>query len=360
MIRQTLAILVDAYRDLNARKLFWITLILSALIVVAFSLVGVHGNAITIAGYHIDARSPVFIYKSIFSQVVIGAWLTWAATVLALVSTAGIFPDFISGGSIDLYLAKPIGRLRLFLTKYFSGLLFVALQVLIVAVGSYLAMGIRIGQWKPSIFWAIPIVLCFFSYLFSICVLLGVSTRSTIAALLLTIVCWMLLALVDRVAEPSLLMFQKVYEYQADQDRQQADSNEAFLRRAEADPKAAKLLDGARERAQTSRQDADKSAHTARVLQNVHRGIYALKTITPKTTDTINLLDRFIFTKAELNGFSQNQQSPGPDQAAMVAGAREMAQELRSRSTAWIVGTSLGFEVVLVAGAAWVFCRRDY
>src|SRR6185312_1934077 len=93
MIRQTLAILVDAYRDLNARKLFWITLILSALIVVAFSLVGVHGNAITIAGYHIDARSPVFIYKSIFSQVVIGAWLTWAATVLALVSTAGIFPD---------------------------------------------------------------------------------------------------------------------------------------------------------------------------------------------------------------------------------------------------------------------------
>ena len=41
-MRQTLAILLDSYRELNARKLFWITLILSGLIVVSFSLVGIN------------------------------------------------------------------------------------------------------------------------------------------------------------------------------------------------------------------------------------------------------------------------------------------------------------------------------
>jgi hypothetical protein len=40
------------------------------------------------------------------------------------------------------------------------------------------------------VFLAIPIVMCFFSYLFAVAVLLGVLTRSTIATLLLTILFW--------------------------------------------------------------------------------------------------------------------------------------------------------------------------
>lgn len=38
-MRQTWAILFDAYRELNAKKLFWITLALSGLVVVAFAMV---------------------------------------------------------------------------------------------------------------------------------------------------------------------------------------------------------------------------------------------------------------------------------------------------------------------------------
>src|SRR6185437_5144958 len=103
----------------------------------------------------------------------------------------------IGGGSIDLYLAKPIGRARLFLTKYLAGLLFVTLQVVVISVGSFFVLGLRGHDWEPGLFWAIPIVVCFFSYLFAVCVLLGVKTRSTIAALLLTILCWTTFALLD-------------------------------------------------------------------------------------------------------------------------------------------------------------------
>jgi hypothetical protein len=33
---------------------------------------------------------------------------------------------------------------------------------------------------------------------------------------------------------------------------------------------------------------------------------------------------------------------------------------LNKRPIWWIVGTSLGFEAVVLAVAAWIFCRRDY
>jgi hypothetical protein len=39
---------------------------------------------------------------------------------------------------------------------------------------------------------------------------------------------------------------------------------------------------------------------------------------------------------------------------------QEFQQEVNSRSWGWIVGTSVGFECVMLALAAWIFCRRDY
>ena len=40
----TIALLLDAYRLLNARKIFWITMILSLLVVGSFALVGANGG----------------------------------------------------------------------------------------------------------------------------------------------------------------------------------------------------------------------------------------------------------------------------------------------------------------------------
>jgi len=51
-------------------------------------------------------------------------------------------------------------------------------------------LGIRGGVWEPGLFISIPIVVIFFSYLFAICVLLGLITKSTIASLLLTLLIW--------------------------------------------------------------------------------------------------------------------------------------------------------------------------
>ncbi|MEO1130879.1 MAG: ABC transporter permease, partial [Planctomycetota bacterium] len=204
IVRQTTALFIDAYRELNAKKLFWITMILSLLVVVVFAMTGVNDTGVsfliwTIPGTDAFAAmiDPAMWYKFLFIAFGIGTWLTWVATILALISTAGIFPDLLSSGSIDLVLSKPISRLRLFLTKYLTGLLFAALQVFVFSGASFLVIGIRGGDWEPRILLAVPIVVTFFSYLFGICVLIGVITRSTIASLLLTLLVWFFFFIVN-------------------------------------------------------------------------------------------------------------------------------------------------------------------
>ena len=72
--------------------------------------------------------------------------------------------------------------LIIFMGVMAAGLLFVALQVAIFATASYFVIGIRGGSWEPGVFLAIPLVVCFFSYLYAVSVFFGVLTRSTLAA----------------------------------------------------------------------------------------------------------------------------------------------------------------------------------
>ena len=174
---QTAAIFLDAYRNLNSKKLFWVTLVISAIVVVAFACVGINDQGLKILAWQIDTvvnaktMPPATFYKQIFVVGGVNLWLAWLAAILALISTAGIFPDLISSGVIDLFVSKPIGRLRLFLTEYVAGLLFVTLQVTIFSAASFLVIGLRGGVWEPGLFVAVPVVVCFFSYLFSVCAL---------------------------------------------------------------------------------------------------------------------------------------------------------------------------------------------
>ena len=146
---KTFALLLDSYRELNARRLFWIVLIINVLAVLLCACVGIQHGYLTIlvwkTPFYFFDLSPAIFYKVLFTYLGVSIWLTWAATILALVSTTGIFPEFIAGGSIDLYLSKPIARLWLFVTKYIGGLLFATMQVGTFAVFGFLLLGIR-GQ----------------------------------------------------------------------------------------------------------------------------------------------------------------------------------------------------------------------
>jgi ABC-type transport system involved in multi-copper enzyme maturation permease subunit len=372
MMTQTIAILHDAYRELNAKKLFWIVLALSGVVVLAFAALGINAEGLQILWWTIEV--PMFttqtmteetFYKLTFHNLGIGLWLTWIATVLALVSTASMIPDFISSGSIDLMLSKPIGRLRLFLTKYVAGLLFVTLQVTVFTVCSFFVIGVRGGAWELSLFWAIPIVVLFFSYLFSICVLLGLLTRSTIASLLLTILFWFLIFAVGA-TETIFLQLRVERELRASNGQSQVETLEARVdeAREEGDEERLNRMQNLLDRKQEQVEEARESQET---WERVHWYSFLGKTILPKTSETVELLDRVLVTTEEMEQFVDSQREDPPpmtgDSPIYVDPADlnlELEKRLRARSVWWVVGTSLGFEALMLALGGWIFSRRDF
>jgi len=363
---QTWALLVDAYRELNSRRMFWIVLVISAMVAASFALVGLTEKGFSILGYDIpfvvNAKviSPATFYKLLFLNLGIEGWLTRIAACLALISTASIFPDFLAGGAVELYLARPMGRWRLFLTKYIFGLLFVGLQIACFCVASFVVIGVRGGLWEPGIFLAIPIVVIFYSYLFSFCVLIGVVTRSTVAAVLLTLLFWIAVYSIHT-TEVLLLGFKLGEDRAVARLDAQIASQEGALARmnqtASTQPYDVKSK-AALEKSLQQAKDRRATYHGKFVWP--HQMFYEVATVLPKTTETVDLLERELVARADL---------PPPEQPSRRGRRRDDGDEmdvqdlqtdLRQRSVGWIMGTSLLFEGALLLGAGWVFCRRDY
>jgi hypothetical protein len=381
MMTQTLAFLLDAYRELHAKKMFWIVLILTIMVMAAFSVVGVADGTLSILWYKPFPKLPdaMLLYKQLFSSLAVGFWLTWVAALLALISTAGIFPDFLSSGSIDLFLAKPISRLRMFFTKYVAGLLFVTLQVTIFAAMSFVVLGLRAGIWEPGLFWSIPLVVLFFSYLFAICVLLGVWTRSTIPALLLTLLAWFGIWSVDTV-DKQIGTYIAVMQTEQQMTQRQIDSVERQIERTkgntgEAAEKQLAALNSRHEQLITRRDQDEPSAG----LLVTRRVLFVIKSFVPKTRETTALLDRTLFKDADLIAASRHEDTPEPEidtqpLATTRGGFRGRGPRGQSRDEAitlqlrldrerpmwWVIGTSVAFEAVILGLAAWSFCKRDY
>jgi ABC-type transport system involved in multi-copper enzyme maturation permease subunit len=378
MMRQTLALFLDAYRELNAKKLFWITMGLSVLVVVAVAALGINDKGITFFWWTIEnpvanakRMTPPVFYRFVYANFAIPLWLTWGATILALISTSSIIPDFVSGGAIELALSKPIARTRLILTKYLTALTFVTLQVLVFSAACFFVFGIRARSWDPSLFLAVPIIVLFFSYLYAMCALIGLITRSTIAAVLLTVVFWIVI-FGAHTTENMFLFFKLGNEMKQEriaahietllaQRRQSEDQAKAENR--EVDAAVIHVNDTAMEKRQKQLESARKDSTW---LVRGHAISYAVMTILPKTKETVGLLDRYLLTAKERDQFREDDNQPAfalNEEDVRISEkqmARRLEQELRGRDVVWIVGTSVAFEVAVVGLMVYLFRRRDF
>ena len=400
---QTLALLLDSYRELNAKRLFWVVLALSGLVVAVFASLGLTGGSVTLLGWTTPIHSsllsfitPAVFYKRMFVTFGVEIWLSWLAAILALISTAGMFPDLMAGGSIDLYLSKPISRPRLFLTKVLGGLLFVTLQVTVFCLCCFALLRARGGTWEPGVFVAIPLVVLMFSYLFAVCVLLGVLTRSTIAALLLTLLFWAITWAAQR-SEALLQLAETMNQQRAATLDRRIAATEAELGTLRDAPAATSPTADPRQSGGSWLGDlfGGGSPHSHRQLESnltdlreerrrfpdgrfatAHAVLAAVVAPLPKTSGTIEVLERQLIQLSDLPPVTPPAESDadlvGPPDGPPPGGRggrrrgggayedRQLDVQLRQRSAAWILGSSAAFEALVLALAGWLFCRRDY
>lgn len=384
-LRQTWALTVDAVRELRARRLFWVTMVISLIAVGVFAGLDITDRGLVIFGYQTGTSpfnevfntsfmSRTFFYKLAFFAFGFGAWLSWASMILALISTAHIYPDFVQSGSIELSLSKPVGRLRLFLTKYALGLLFVCLQTVVFSAAALAVIGWRTGEWDLRLFWSVPLIMLIFSYLFSVCVLVGLVTRSQMSALLFTGVVFFVTFL-SHTIEQGLLQNRVTDEVglalnESGLEKRQAELAE--LQRplpegASAAEREERQEDIARKQEQVERwrEGVEQATASAQTARDVHRVAMGVKTFLPKTNETLDLLAGLILDEGEMDRFVTRPRRNRDKQigAASVSDRlvrTEVRRVMQQRDEWWILGTSLAFEACVLGVAAWVFCRRDF
>jgi len=375
---QTWALLVDAYRELSAKRLFWITLILSGLVVAVFGAFGINSKGLTFLWWEFplplfnsDTVPPATFYKFVFANFGVPIWLAWVAGVLALISTASIIPDFIAGGAVELTLSKPISRVRLFLIKFVSGLLFVTLQVGLFTGACFVVIGFRGGSWEWGLWLAVPIVVLMFSYLFSVCALVGLLTRSTIAALLITLLVWFAVWIVN--AGDAVMILQRETAIMDLESREKLLSQRLETARKQAEKTAAEgqtpvepdknpLVVFARGQVK----EAEESVKTWTKWASIAFGI---KTVLPKTGETVALLDRHLLSLEDRKKFRpetvqpdelEEEERPRRGRRGRVRVEERVDEVIRARSVWWVVGTSVAFEGVMLGLACLIFARRDF
>jgi len=336
---QAYTILLDSLRMLRASKLFWVSMWISLLVAIVYASVGFTPTGMSV-GFGLwdfdvpviregSAESEVF-YLLLFTDVIVRFWLGWFSLVLAIISTCSIFPHFLQAGSIELALSKPLSRLRLFLMKYLGGLLFVAVQTGLFCLVAFVAIGFRVSEWNVSIFWAVPLITFAFSLIYCVGVFIGVATRSTVFALLGALLFW------------AVTLF--------------AQWTEDFVyKMAYVLPEVGLSVDMQTGELQETPEDASSG------IKKTYQRIQSVTKVLPKTREcTISLkrLIRFQERDSMLAGVDLGSVFAGGDADPVVKEAMQKYELRHSWFT--IIGTSLIFEILVLALAARIMIRRDY
>ena len=88
-------------------------------------------------------------------------------------------------GNIDLLLSKPISRSQLIIGKYLGSILFIFINIGLLIFGTWLIISLKFSYWDASFLWSIVIITFTYAVLYSIIVLFGIITRSSIFGMMI-------------------------------------------------------------------------------------------------------------------------------------------------------------------------------
>lgn len=306
------ALIVDSFRESRDRKIFWVMLGFSVLIAAAMSCIGFEQGKVNLLFGLKTFETDYFtgatgIKTDVIAALVVDGIMDTAlggmGVLLSIIATASFFPTFLDRGAIDVVLSKPLPRWRLFLGRYVGGMVFIGVQATIFVALTFLVVGLRWGVWLPGYLLAIPLVVLLFSYLYCISALVAVLTRSTVAAVLLTMLAWMAFTGVQTVDDLFTVMFPEWRENRL-----------------------------------------------------VYEGVHTLRWIVPKTQDITYLAKRW----SRAANASVFVHTDNDDEREIVERATKIERARMAMNPFSLIGTSLLFEAAVVFLAMWKFTRKDY
>lgn len=130
---------------------------------------------------------------TIFKKIVIAPLYVFG-TLISLIAASSFIPNMLEKGNIDLLLSKPISRTQLLIGKYIGGITIVLVNIAYLVCGIYFMLGFKFGNWEPTVLYAIPLITFVFASLYSLVVLLGVISRSSMLAIMISLLIFIVLS----------------------------------------------------------------------------------------------------------------------------------------------------------------------
>lgn len=173
-----LTIIKNTFREALAKKIFIGYYIFYAIVVLVMLFLV---NMDSVEGVMSLADT-----KSIVQQAEVGFLkISWSLIIFfSLISTASFIPSMLEKGTIDLLISKPISRPMILISKYLGAVLFVFLSMVFLMGSIWLILSLKSGYWDPTFLLSIVSLTFAFAVMYSIVVLIGLLTQSTIVAIL--------------------------------------------------------------------------------------------------------------------------------------------------------------------------------
>jgi ABC-type transport system involved in multi-copper enzyme maturation permease subunit len=193
-LRALLANVEDVFREAAARWTLVAYFALSSLFILVFALsvnldiangalagAKLFGKDVHMHGESVSLEKLVGGFEMVFSVV-----LFMLATFLAVFATAHLVPRMQEKGTIDLYLARPVSRLQLILSRYLAGLLLSATNIVFLFGSIWAIVFWKTRVARPQFLAAAAVVFFVIAVLLAFSFLVGVKTSSTAVSIMAT------------------------------------------------------------------------------------------------------------------------------------------------------------------------------
>lgn len=138
-------------------------------------------------GKEVDVRSAISIEKLVLGfESGFSAILYFLCTFLAVFATAHLVPRMQEKGTIDLYLSRPVSRVKLILSRYAAGMLLAGSNVLYLIGTIWLIVMWKTHVVHPRFLLGGAVILFIIATLMAFAFLIGVITSSTAVSIMTT------------------------------------------------------------------------------------------------------------------------------------------------------------------------------
>jgi ABC-type transport system involved in multi-copper enzyme maturation permease subunit len=186
-----LTLLAGTIRELTSKATLYVlagisTVILLGVLVAVSSTTTPAGTALTLLGNDVSPPVPQETFAGTVMQIEasLAAGLFFGVVLFGLFATAGVIPDALDKGTVDLYLSKPIARWEFLLGKSLGSICGILINVIYFVSALCVILGLRVGVWNVHLITSAFLMTVAYAALYSIVVFFGVLSRNMAIAII--------------------------------------------------------------------------------------------------------------------------------------------------------------------------------